>query len=112
MSGIVAGYAWSTDMTLEPDAVYFPAGCALRAQVREAAGGALLATLTTADGTITRVSDTVVRVTVPASALADRRVPSVSFDLVRTDMAPDTHYGFIVTVPVLQPVTVSTDATP
>jgi hypothetical protein len=112
MSALVAGYEWSQEFELAPAAVYFPVGCALRAQVRESVGGTLLATLSSVSGTLVRVSDTMVRVIIPAGALADRRLSMVVFDLARTDVAPDRHYGFIVTVPVVQPVTTSTDAVP
>jgi len=109
---IIAGYTWSEEFTLTPDAVYFPDGVALRAQVRDKVGGTVLTTLTTADDTLERVSDTSVRVTIPAADSAAWTLRKVVFDIVRTDAAPDTHYGFRVEVPVVQPVTVSTDATP
>jgi hypothetical protein len=109
---LITGYTWAETFTLAPDATYFPDGVALRAQVREKVDGAVLATLTTADGTLERLSNASVRVTIPAGVSRDWTIKAIVFDLARTDVTPDTHLGFLVKVAVRRPVTVTTDATP
>jgi hypothetical protein len=115
---LVAGYPWSirltatttptTDVPTPP--ALFPAGCALRAEVRDVEGGAVLATLTTAAGTITRESDTTVLVTIAGPVSQSWAMDRVRFDLARTDTTPDTYLGFKVVVPVVQPITQSIEA--
>jgi hypothetical protein len=110
MRALVAGYEWAQEFTLEPAAPYFPMGATFRAQVRDRVGGTVLTTLTTADGTLTRVNDTTLHVTIPASASVGWESRRVVFDVARTDLTPDTHFGWRVELTVVQPVTRSTDA--
>ena len=113
---LIAGYPWSIrlSVTVAPTtdipapAPVFPVGCALRAEVRELEGGAILATLTTGAG-ITRESDTGILVEITGPQSQAWSMAHVRFDLARTDTTPDTHLGFKVLVPVVQPVTQSVE---
>ncbi len=104
---IIAGFPWTLEIPLEPPGPYFPTGCSLKAQFRTAVGGTLLAECTTENGRIERVNDSRIRISVPfdVSAAWAPTVLQAVFDVVRTDVTPDTHYGFRGTVPVLRSVT-------
>jgi hypothetical protein len=115
---LVAGYAWSFPIRLIPrppetaPIVAFPVGCQLRAEFRQKEGAPLLAEVTTADGGITRVADNEILLQLPANASRAWTVKSVKFDIIRTDVVPDTYLGVKFTVPVVQPVTVTTEPAP
>ena len=101
---IVAGYEYK--LQIEADSPIFPPGCALTAQVRSrVSDSAIIATLTTANAGLTRVSDTVVEITVSASATAALAAGSVFMDMVRTALNPDRHLNFDLEIPVVRPVT-------
>ena len=101
---IVAGYEYR--LQLEADTPVFPAGCALAAQVRtRVSDSAVIATLTTANGGLARVSDTVVEITIPPATTANLSPGSVVMDMVRTDVEPDRHLNFTLEIPVIRPVT-------
>jgi hypothetical protein len=101
---IVAGYEYR--LQLEADSPVFPAGCALFAQVRgKVSDSTVIATLTTANGGLGRISDTVVEITIPAAATANLPPGSVVMDMVRTDLDPDRHLNFTLEIPVIRPVT-------
>ena len=101
---IVAGYAYK--LQIETDVAMFPVGCTLIAQVRaKVSDSTVLATLTTANGGLTRISDTVIEITIPAPATAALQVGSVVLDVVRTDLEPDRHLNFHLEIPVIKPVT-------
>ena len=64
---IVAGYEYR--LQLEADSPVFPAGCALAAQVHaKVSDSAVIATLSTGNGGLARISDTVVEITIPPAA--------------------------------------------
>ena len=107
---LIPGFDWELVFKLYPAGTYFPVGCALRAEVRESPGATVLTALTTASGTLTRVSDSSVRVKIPALTSKPWLQREVSFDLIRTDVTPDSHYGFRVDIPVVQPITVQTES--
>lgn len=65
----------------------------------------ILATLTSADGEITRVDDSHIDIEIPAARTAEMAEGTVVFDMVRTDTDPDTHMGFRLTIPVDDPIT-------
>ncbi|HYW49043.1 MAG TPA: hypothetical protein VE861_00480 [Gemmatimonadaceae bacterium] len=115
---LVAGYAWFFPIKLIPKPpettpiVAFPAGCALRAEFRQKEGTPVLATLTTADGGLQRVADDEVHVYLPAAASREFTAKAVKFDIIRTDVVPDTYLGVKFTVPVVQPITVTTEPLP
>jgi hypothetical protein len=101
---IVAGYNWS--LRIEADTLAFPAGVAITGHVRRKVGDAVpLATLSTSTGEIARVDDTHIDIVIPGSASADWKAGTVVMDFVRTDVDPDAYLGFILTVPVVLPVT-------
>ena len=101
---IVAGYEYT--LQLEADSPVFPQGCMLAAQVRaKVSDSAVLATLTTANGGLARISDTLVEITIPAAATANLPPGSVVMDMVRTDLEPDRHLNFTLEIPVIRPVT-------
>lgn len=101
---IVAGYEYK--LQLEADGPIFPAGCALTAQVRsKVSDSAVIATLTTANGGLLRISDTVVEITIGPSATTSLAAGSVFMDMVRTDLNPDRHLNFNLEIPVIRPVT-------
>jgi hypothetical protein len=101
---IVAGYEYR--LQLEADGPVFAAGCALAAQVRaKVSDSTVIATLTTGNGGLSRISDTVVEITIPAVATANLPAGSVVMDMVRTDLDPDRHLNFTLEIPVIQPVT-------
>jgi hypothetical protein len=101
---IVAGYEYK--LQLEADSPVFPAGCSLTAQVRAKVSDInIIATLTTANGGLARISDTVVEIIIPSTATAGLPPGSVVMDMVRTDLEPDRHLNFTLDIPVVRPVT-------
>ena len=101
---IVAGYEYK--LHLEADSPVFPEGCSLTAHVRaRVSDSTVIATLTTANGGLARISDTVVEITIPPAATAGLSPGSVFMDMVRTDLEPDRHLNFALEIPVVRPVT-------
>ena len=101
---ILAGYEYR--LQLEADSPVFPAGCALAGQVRaKVSDSTVVATLTTANGGLLRVSDTVIEIVIPAAATASLQPGSVVMDVVRTDLEPDQHLNFTLEILVIRPVT-------
>lgn len=101
---IVAGYEYK--LQIQTDGGTFPVGCTLTAHVRaKVSDSTVLATLTTANGGLTRISDTVLEITISPTATAVLHVGSVVLDVVRTDLEPDRHLNFHLEIPVIKPVT-------
>ena len=101
---IVAGYEYK--LQLEADSPVFPEGCSLTAHVRtKVSDSNIIATLTTANGGLARVSDMVVEVSIPPAATANLPPGSIVMDVVRTDLEPDRHLNFTLEIPVVRPVT-------
>lgn len=101
---IVAGYEYR--LQLEADAPVFPSGCSLTAHVRtKVSDSAVIVTLTTANGGLFRIADTVVEIAIPPAATAGLAPGSVVMDVVRTDLDPDQHLNFTLEIPVIRPVT-------
>jgi hypothetical protein len=101
---IVAGYAYR--LQVEAEIPVFPDGCALTAHVRSKVGdSAIIATLTTANGGLTRLSDTVIEIAIPPEPTEALRAGTVVMDVVRTDVDPDLHLNFTLEIPVVRPVT-------
>jgi hypothetical protein len=101
---IVAGYEYR--LQLEADSPVFPAGCALAAQVRaKVSDSVVIATLTTGNSGLARISDTTVEIVIPAGATANLSPGSVVMDVVRTDLDPERHLNFTLEIPVIRPVT-------
>jgi len=101
---IVAGYEYK--LQLEAESPVFPADCALTAHVRsKVSDSTIIATLTTANGGLARISDTVVEITIGPSATANLSAGTIVMDVVRTDLQPDLHLNFTLEIPVIRPVT-------
>lgn len=101
---IVAGYTYK--LQIEAESALFPDGAAFTAQVRsKISASAIIATLSTANGGIARVSDTMVELTIGPEATADLGAGSVVVDIVRTDLIPPRHLSFFLEIPVVLPVT-------
>jgi len=101
---IVAGYAYK--LQIEAESPVFPEGCALTAHVRsKVSDSAIIATLTTANGGLARISDTIVEITIPATATTNVAPGTIVMDVVRTDVHPALHLNFTLEIPVVRPVT-------
>lgn len=101
---LIAGYAYK--LQLETDVATFPEGCTLTAHVRtKVSATTVLANLTTANGGLTRLSDTVLEISIPGHATASLNAGSVVLDVVRTDLEPDRHLNFNLEIPVIMPIT-------
>ena len=84
----------------------FPAGCQIKADVRDYAGAPVLAgTLTTGDGTILRIDDNTVEMHMTHAITAALGNTSATVDFVRTDLTPDAWIGVQIVLPVVKPVT-------
>jgi len=101
---IVAGYEYR--LQLEADSPVFPEGCKLTAHVRsKVSDSTIIASLTTANCGLARISDTVVEITIPPAATASLPPGSVVMDVVRTDLETDRHLNFTLEIPVVRSVT-------
>ena len=65
----------------------------------------LLAELSSADGGIEHITDTVLELSLTPAQTAGLTPGRVVLDLVRTDLEPDLHLGFLIEIPVMLPVT-------
>ena len=101
---VLIGYAWR--LQIEAEAPAFTQGAAYAGQVRlRPSDAAVLATLTSADGGILRISDTVLELALRADQTAALMPGRIVLDLVRTDLDPSLHLGFFLEIPVILPVT-------
>jgi hypothetical protein len=101
---VLIGYAWR--LQIEAEAPVFPEGASYAGQIRARAGAAdVLATLTSANQGILRISDRVLELALSPDQSAGLAPGRVVLDLVRTDLTPDLHLGFLLDLPVTQPVT-------
>lgn len=101
---ILIGYAYR--LRLAAEGPLFPQGATFTGQVRAKPGAAsVLATLTSANGGLVRVSDSALDLQIAAEHTAGMAAGSVVVDVVRTDTDPDQHLGFVLEIPVVQPVT-------
>lgn len=101
---VLIGYAWR--LQIEAEAPVFAEGASYAGQLRERPNAAdVLTTLTSADHGILRMSDTVLELALRPDQTADLVPGRVVLDLVRTDLAPDLHLGFLLELPVILPVT-------
>ena len=101
---ILVGYAWR--LQIEAEAPVFVEGASYAGHLRlKPSDPTLLAELSSADGGIEHVTETVLELSLTpfqTSALTPGRVV---LDLVRTDLEPDLHLGFLLEIPVMLPVT-------
>lgn len=105
----MVGYPWRLD--LEAETALFPTQAKFAAQVRAKGGGAntVLATLTSANGGIARLSDTKLRLSIPPEKTSTMLEGFVVMDVARTDLTPKEYMNFILEVPVATPITRSNE---
>ena len=101
---VLIGYGWR--LQIEAEAPVFVEGALYAGQIRERPNATdVLATLTSADHGIMRISDTVLELALRPEKTAGLAPGRVVVDLVRTDLAPNLHLGFLLELPVILPVT-------
>jgi len=101
---IIAGYAYR--LQIEADGPLFPEGAVFAAQVRsKLSATSVIATLTTTNGGILRVSDAVLEMVIASEATVGLGAGSVVVDVIRTDLIPPRHLSFFLEIPVVLPVT-------
>ena len=101
---MLIGYAWR--LQIEAEAPVFVADASYVGQIRERPNAPeVLAMLTSADHGISRISDTVLELALRPDQTAGLAPGRVVLDLVRIDLAPDLHLGFLLELPVILPVT-------
>ena len=101
-SAIAIGWPYAINIT-SPSPI-FPVGAVFKADVKRSRTDVTpLFELTTANGGLVRVTDTSLTVAASSAQTALLGVGSVVIDLARTDVP--NYLGFVLTIPVLQPVT-------
>jgi len=101
---VLIGYPWR--LQIEAAAPVFVEGAAYGGQLRvRASDPTVLATLSSAEGGVLRVSDTVLELALRPDQTAGLAPGRVVLDLVRIDLDPDLHLGFFLEIPVMLPVT-------
>lgn len=100
------GYEWRQRLSVPTTPAPFPSGVTFTSHVRaNRSDTTVLATLTTDNGGLVRISDTEIDIVIPVSATTVMQAGTVVMDIVRTDTAPDVHLGFELKIPVILPVT-------
>lgn len=101
---ILIGYEYRLQLQAEAD--LFPEGASFTGQVRSAITAATtLAELSTAAGSVLRVDGRTMEIVLPPDVTASLAPGGIVLDLVRTDLTPDCHLGFVLEIPVVLPVT-------
>ena len=101
---ILIGYAWR--LQIEAEAPVFAEAASYAGHLRlKPSDPTLLAELSSADGGIEHVKETVLELSLTSSQTASLTPGRVVLDLVRTDLEPDLHLGFLIEIPVILPVT-------
>jgi hypothetical protein len=101
---ILIGYEYR--LQLEAEAALFPEGASFAGQVRSAITTAtVVAELSTAAGSVLRVDNRTLEIILAPEVTANLAPGMVVLDLVRTDLTPDRHLGFVLEIPVVLPVT-------
>jgi hypothetical protein len=101
---ILIGYAWR--LQIEAEAPVFAEGARYVGHLRlKPSDSTLLAELSSADGGIEHISTTVLELSLTPSQTAGLSPGRAVLDLVRTDLEPDLHLGFLLEIPVMLPVT-------
>jgi hypothetical protein len=101
---ILIGYEYRLQLQAEAD--LFPEGATFVGQVRSAITAAtVMAELSTPAGSVLRVDDHTLEIVLAPEVTANLVPGMVVLDLVRTDLSPDRHLGFVLEVPVALPVT-------
>jgi hypothetical protein len=101
---IVAGYPYR--LQVEAETPLFPQNAVFAAEVRtKVSAASVIATLTTANGGLLRVSDNVLELAIAPEATAGLGAGSIVLDVVRSDLVPPRHLSFFLEIPVVLPVT-------
>lgn len=101
---VKAGYYWS--VRLEVAGVTFPSGSAYKADIKKRRSDeTAIASLTTANGGLVRVSDTELDIVLAGTVTAGWEAGEVIGDIVRTDTNPDQHLSIEFALPVTVPLT-------
>ena len=101
---ILIGYEYRLQLQAEAD--LFPDGASFVGQVRSAITAAtVVAELSTAAGSVLRVDVRTLEIVLAPAVTASLAPGGVVLDLVRTDLEPDRHLGFVLEIPVALPVT-------
>lgn len=101
---ILIGYEYRLQLQAEAD--LFPNGASFVGQVRSAISAAtVVAELSTAAGSVMRVDVRTLEIVLASAVTASLAPGGVVLDLVRTDLEPDRHLGFVLEIPVALPVT-------
>ena len=101
---ILIGYEYRLQLQAEAD--LFPEGASFVGQVRGAITAAtVVAELSTAAGSILRVDGRTLEIVLAPEVTASLAPGGIVLDLVRTDLTPDRHLGFVLEIPVVLPVT-------
>lgn len=101
---ILIGYAWR--LQLEAEAPIFVEGARYTGHLRlKPSDPTLLAELSSANGGVAHITDTVLELSLTPAQTAVLPTGRVVLDLVRTDLEPDLHLGFLIEVPVMRPIT-------
>lgn len=101
---ILIGYEYRLQLQAEAD--LFPQGASFAGQVRSTiSAAAVLAQLSTAMGSVLRLDGRTLEIVLAPDVTASLAPGEVVLDLVRTDLTPDRHLGFLLEIPVVLPVT-------
>jgi hypothetical protein len=101
---ILIGYEYRLQLQAEAD--LFPEGASFVGQVRSAITAAtMVAELSTAAGSVLRVDGRTLEIVLTPDVTVNLAPGGIVLDLVRTDLTPDRHLGFVLEIPVALPVT-------
>lgn len=103
---IVAGYEYRLRVQMPSGTAWFPGGSTWRSQVRLFRGAPeALAELTTENGGLEIESDNEIDIVLSPSVTQYMTGDRVVLDWARTDVSPAQYFGYVLTLPVMQPVT-------
>ena len=101
---ILIGYEYR--LRLQAEADLCPEGASFAGQIRSRIGAATpVADLSTAAGSVLRLDGRTLEIVLAPDVTASLAPGAVVLDLVRTDLTPDRHLGFVLEIPVVLPVT-------
>ena len=101
---ILIGYEYR--LQLQAEAALFPEGASFAGQVRGAISAAtMVAEVSSAAGSVLRVDGRTLEIVLPPDLTASLAPGGIVLDLVRTDLTPDRHLGFVLEIAVVLPVT-------
>ena len=101
---ILIGYEYRLQLQAEAD--LFPEGASFVGQVRSMVSTtAVLAELSTAAASVLRVDVRTLEIVLAPEVTTSLAPGGIVLDLVRTDLTPDRHLGFVLEIPVVLPVT-------